>query len=291
MTRLTNPSISLFDALCAGGFCFPQGEYNFAKDSENVSLKQRKNQLCRRLRIARQNLVRDGCLPSDEVHSETFSGPVKLMDRSQNTSRQIEMAEVAMKPLAESYVSNKRHRSMEDLTAVAKRARLSPSTPLNTRSCSDDMNSFSVIDESSGFTLEELANVLVSTVGTHTALDDARNAQPTKHQGHCFVTSKQMDAMATIKGMSESSSTTMNGGESLPSNCSQKYGKCFKRSSWSRFSFHQPIILLSMEDRSQEIGFSGEDPSVNDQDLSDLVSLLGDDSTKWFEPMQMLQCH
>jgi hypothetical protein len=56
--RLQNPSCSLYDALVAGGFAYPQciDKSNDADvvDRENVTLAQRKNQLSRRLRAAQQ---------------------------------------------------------------------------------------------------------------------------------------------------------------------------------------------------------------------------------------------
>jgi len=58
--RLANPEMSLLDALIAGGFVFPDGTEGAGKsdrnvyDSENVLLCQRKNQLSRRLRLARK---------------------------------------------------------------------------------------------------------------------------------------------------------------------------------------------------------------------------------------------
>jgi hypothetical protein len=54
--RLVNPNMGLFDALLAGGFDFPHDAEHDANatDSDGVTLGQRKNQLSRRLRLARQ---------------------------------------------------------------------------------------------------------------------------------------------------------------------------------------------------------------------------------------------
>lgn len=53
--RLANPELSLFEALIAGGFKFPdlksKGRNGGIYDSDNVLLSQRKNQLSRRLRL------------------------------------------------------------------------------------------------------------------------------------------------------------------------------------------------------------------------------------------------
>jgi hypothetical protein len=53
--RLSNPKISLFEALQVGGFEYPNDEDSNAVDSENITLGQRKNQLSRRVRLARQH--------------------------------------------------------------------------------------------------------------------------------------------------------------------------------------------------------------------------------------------
>lgn len=51
--RLKNPKLSLFDALQAGGFHYPTDDDAGLIDNEQVTLGQRKNQLSRRLRLAR----------------------------------------------------------------------------------------------------------------------------------------------------------------------------------------------------------------------------------------------
>lgn len=53
--RLANPNMSLFDALVAGGFQYSAEEDSNVLDPEGVSLGQRKNQLSRRLRLARKS--------------------------------------------------------------------------------------------------------------------------------------------------------------------------------------------------------------------------------------------
>jgi hypothetical protein len=55
--RLENPDMALLDALRQGGFLFPVdacGHDSTLVDADNVTLGQRKNQLSRRLRLARQ---------------------------------------------------------------------------------------------------------------------------------------------------------------------------------------------------------------------------------------------
>jgi hypothetical protein len=57
--RLENPEISLFDALKIGGFEYTSNNDSSAMDSEKVTLGQRKNQLSRRLRLAKKNNYQD----------------------------------------------------------------------------------------------------------------------------------------------------------------------------------------------------------------------------------------
>jgi hypothetical protein len=52
--RLANPRLSLFEALLAGGFEYAADDDSQALDSDQVTLGQRKNQLSRRLRMARR---------------------------------------------------------------------------------------------------------------------------------------------------------------------------------------------------------------------------------------------
>jgi hypothetical protein len=50
--RIANPKLNLFEALKIGGFEYPSDDDPYFMDSELVTLGQRKNQLCRRIRIA-----------------------------------------------------------------------------------------------------------------------------------------------------------------------------------------------------------------------------------------------
>jgi hypothetical protein len=52
--RLANPDLTLFEALRQGGFDYPTNDEASVVDSEKVTLGQRKNQLSRRLRLARK---------------------------------------------------------------------------------------------------------------------------------------------------------------------------------------------------------------------------------------------
>ena len=63
--RLQNPDLPYLDALIAGGFVFPKlhtpgKKPSEAKDTDDVTLAQRKNQLMRRLRAVKKNQVESG---------------------------------------------------------------------------------------------------------------------------------------------------------------------------------------------------------------------------------------
>ena len=63
--RLQNPDLPYLDALIAGGFVFPKlhtpgKKPNEAKDTDDVTLAQRKNQLMRRLRAVKKNQLSQG---------------------------------------------------------------------------------------------------------------------------------------------------------------------------------------------------------------------------------------
>ena len=53
--RLADPNLTLFEALKAGGFEYPDDNDPVRVDSEGITLAQRKNQLSRRIRIARRD--------------------------------------------------------------------------------------------------------------------------------------------------------------------------------------------------------------------------------------------
>ena len=52
--RLSNPTLSLYEALCIGGFDYAENDDKSVTDEKRVTLGQRKNQLSRRLRLARK---------------------------------------------------------------------------------------------------------------------------------------------------------------------------------------------------------------------------------------------
>ena len=52
--RMENPNLSLYDALLMGGFDYFANDDKSILDSKNVTLGQRKNQLSRRLRLAKK---------------------------------------------------------------------------------------------------------------------------------------------------------------------------------------------------------------------------------------------
>jgi hypothetical protein len=55
--RIDNPNLTLFQALQCGGFEYPTDDDAACVDSENVTLGQRKNQLSRRIRLAKKQLL------------------------------------------------------------------------------------------------------------------------------------------------------------------------------------------------------------------------------------------
>mmetsp|Transcript_39357 Transcript_39357/g.95250 ORF Transcript_39357/g.95250 Transcript_39357/m.95250 type:complete len:555 (+) Transcript_39357:83-1747(+) len=70
--RLANPDLSLFDALRIGGFDYPSNDDSSIMDAEKVTLGQRKNQLSRRLRLARKNCT--DVKPDHKPSLATFTG-------------------------------------------------------------------------------------------------------------------------------------------------------------------------------------------------------------------------
>jgi hypothetical protein len=71
--RLNDPNLSLFDALTAGGFTYPTDEDANYMDSEQVTLGQRKNQLSRRLRLARKQTTRHSPHHENDENSSSHS--------------------------------------------------------------------------------------------------------------------------------------------------------------------------------------------------------------------------
>ena len=61
--RIANPKLNLFEALNIGGFEYPSDDDPNFMDSELVTLGQRKNQLCRRIRIALRQCNEKNPLP------------------------------------------------------------------------------------------------------------------------------------------------------------------------------------------------------------------------------------
>ena len=86
--KLRNPEISPFDALLQGGYDYPIPAKGSSAheifDSDNVSLHQRKNQLCRRVRQLREKQQRDEAKTATEVaktskSSESISPPAEIL--------------------------------------------------------------------------------------------------------------------------------------------------------------------------------------------------------------------
>jgi len=69
--RVANPKISLFEALRIGGFEYTQDTDSNAMDSEQITLGQRKNQLSRRVRLARQQQKEGRLMPDKTVSARS----------------------------------------------------------------------------------------------------------------------------------------------------------------------------------------------------------------------------
>lgn len=89
--RMENPNLSLMEALRIGGFNYPEhcGDDGTCLDTDNITLGQRKNQLSRRCRIAKQNQKKneDGSKWTSEsslthVSSEAQAELRKIMQHS-----------------------------------------------------------------------------------------------------------------------------------------------------------------------------------------------------------------
>jgi hypothetical protein len=74
VARLSNPDISLYEALRMGGFEYPTNDDASIVDSQRVTLGQRKNQLSRRLRLARKNLDDADNPPTSGNHESSLIG-------------------------------------------------------------------------------------------------------------------------------------------------------------------------------------------------------------------------
>lgn len=84
--RLANPDITLFEALQIGGFNYPTNDDASTVDTEKVTLGQRKNQLSRRLRLARKQ--QQGSSPGGENGNELageHSGTPSTDDENQRS--------------------------------------------------------------------------------------------------------------------------------------------------------------------------------------------------------------
>ena len=79
--RMKNPNLSLYEALCVGGFEYSENDDKSVLDFKQVTLGQRKNQLSRRLRLARKQSTGELKNPPGEPTSppeELKSAPKEL---------------------------------------------------------------------------------------------------------------------------------------------------------------------------------------------------------------------
>lgn len=82
--KVANPDLSLFEALVEGGFTFVEDKGK-AKDLDGITLRQRKNNLCRRLRVIRK---KGGTANEAEVEDEA-AAKANSMDSKSASKRQI----------------------------------------------------------------------------------------------------------------------------------------------------------------------------------------------------------
>lgn len=75
--RIANPSLSPYEALRAGGFEY-HGDDSSSLDFENIMLSQRKNQLSRRLRLAKN--LGEPTLTSSQSNSPASKGNIMSFD-------------------------------------------------------------------------------------------------------------------------------------------------------------------------------------------------------------------
>lgn len=81
--RLSNPEISLLDALVKGGFRFTTDENGNTVDADKVQLSQRKNQLSRRMRLYRQQ--------SEHKCHHLFTGDYEKLEKNKKDEPNKEM--------------------------------------------------------------------------------------------------------------------------------------------------------------------------------------------------------
>ena len=78
-TKMANPNLPLQDALEAGGFVFTKDpNSNGMIDLDGTSLVQRKNNLCRRLRLEKEEQIARPPAPVDSVTSTTAAIPTNF---------------------------------------------------------------------------------------------------------------------------------------------------------------------------------------------------------------------
>jgi hypothetical protein len=106
--RLANPNISLYDALLMGGFDYSTNDDKSILDSKKVTLGQRKNQLSRRLRLARKQIAGGGCVKD----ACTTSGTDKVLSNAidtasnNNTNCKEEQSEGNINPNDKPYIAH-----------------------------------------------------------------------------------------------------------------------------------------------------------------------------------------
>lgn len=95
--RLEDPNLSPLDALTYGGFRFYTGSDGVTYDSENVTLTQRKNQLSRRIRVAKKQGLEPSAMDTIPFSSDGSEGKVKS-GAKQNTKEVLSNLKTATVP-------------------------------------------------------------------------------------------------------------------------------------------------------------------------------------------------
>lgn len=93
--RMQNPELSLFEALKMGGFDYPADEDASIMDTEKVTLGQRKNQLSRRLRLARKQQEESG----DDESKSSKHGHAKFSHAHNQQANNAAMSSEAQRQL------------------------------------------------------------------------------------------------------------------------------------------------------------------------------------------------
>ena len=106
--RLANPSLSLYEALCIGGFDYSENDDKSVLDSKKVTLGQRKNQLSRRLRLARKQGAGTNKISSTDINRALFNGNTGNPNAASGTKK-VQINEKHLEGKSDDHVSSLGH--------------------------------------------------------------------------------------------------------------------------------------------------------------------------------------